>query len=125
HDPPQQPPPPPSLAKSRDDSLPPATAKLETSTLVFVDSQAGHSWAESRSANRVRTSNFSEQLSHRYSYMGISVNDSKLSELARLISGWPGLVARPDLALVEDGLVLLDHLGDARRVVDVGSGAGL
>ena len=53
------------------------------------------------------------------------MNDSKLSELARLISGWPGLVARPDLALVEDGLVLLDHLGDARRVVDVGSGAGL
>lgn len=57
--------------------------------------------------------------------MGISVNDSKLSELARLISDWPGLGARPDHALVEDGLVLLDHLGDARRVVDVGSGAGL
>jgi 16S rRNA (guanine527-N7)-methyltransferase len=53
------------------------------------------------------------------------VNDSKLSELARLIADWPGLVARPDLSLVEDGLVLLDHLGDARRLVDVGSGAGL
>jgi len=57
--------------------------------------------------------------------MGISVNDSKLSELARLIEAWPGLVARPDPSLLEDALVLLDHLGDARRVVDVGSGAGL
>jgi 16S rRNA (guanine527-N7)-methyltransferase len=57
--------------------------------------------------------------------MGISVNDSKLTELARLISGWPGLTARPDKALIEDGLVLLDHLAGARTVVDVGSGAGL
>jgi len=53
------------------------------------------------------------------------VNDSKLSELARLIADWPGLVARPDPALLDDSLVLLDHLGDARRLVDVGSGAGL
>jgi 16S rRNA (guanine527-N7)-methyltransferase len=45
--------------------------------------------------------------------------------LAKLISEWPGLVARPDLALIEDCLVLNDHLGDARKVVDVGSGAGL
>ena len=68
HEPPQQPPPPPSLAKSREeDSPPPVTAKLETSTLVLVDSQAGQTWAESRSANLVRTSNFSAQLSHRYS----------------------------------------------------------
>ena len=57
--------------------------------------------------------------------MGISVKDSKLLSLAKLISGWPGLVARPDLDLIEDCLVLLDHLGNARRVVDVGSGAGL
>lgn len=57
--------------------------------------------------------------------MGISVNDSKLTELARLIAEWPGLTARPDLALIEDGLVLLDHLAGARTVVDVGSGAGL
>jgi 16S rRNA (guanine527-N7)-methyltransferase len=57
--------------------------------------------------------------------MGISVNDSKLRELGRLIAEWPGLVARPDPALLEDALVLLDHLGDARKVVDVGSGAGL
>lgn len=42
-------------------------AKLETSTLVLVDSQDGHTWAVSRSANLVRTSNFPAQLSHRYS----------------------------------------------------------
>jgi 16S rRNA (guanine527-N7)-methyltransferase len=42
-----------------------------------------------------------------------------------MISEWPGLVARPDLALIEDCLVLVDHLGDARKVVDVGSGGGL
>jgi len=57
--------------------------------------------------------------------MGISVNDSKLAELVRLISEWPGLMARPDLGLVEDGLVLLEHLGNARTLVDVGAGAGL
>jgi 16S rRNA (guanine527-N7)-methyltransferase len=51
--------------------------------------------------------------------------DSKLVLLAKMISEWPGLVARPDLGLVEDSLVLTDHLGDARTVVDVGSGAGL
>jgi hypothetical protein len=85
-DPPQQPPPPP-LPKSTawDDSLPPPTwAKLETSTLVLVDSQAGHIWALSRSANLVSTSKVFEQLSHRYSYMGISMNDSR----ARI--HWPG-----------------------------------
>jgi 16S rRNA (guanine527-N7)-methyltransferase len=57
--------------------------------------------------------------------MGISMNDSKLVLLSEMISEWPGLVARPDLALIEDCLVLIDHLGDARTVVDVGSGAGL
>jgi 16S rRNA (guanine527-N7)-methyltransferase len=57
--------------------------------------------------------------------MGISMKDSKLVALANMISDWPGLVARPDLALIEDCLVLIDHLGDARKVVDVGSGAGL
>jgi 16S rRNA (guanine527-N7)-methyltransferase len=51
--------------------------------------------------------------------------DSKLVSLAKLISEWPGLVAGPNLALIEDCLVLADHLGDARTVVDVGSGAGL
>jgi 16S rRNA (guanine527-N7)-methyltransferase len=57
--------------------------------------------------------------------MGISMHDSKLEELARLIAGWPGLAAGPADALVQDCLVLVDHLGDARRVVDVGSGGGL
>src|SRR5438445_11783846 len=57
--------------------------------------------------------------------MGISVNDSKLSQLARMISEWPGLVSGPADQLIEDALVLLDHLGDAKRLVDVGSGGGL
>ncbi len=57
--------------------------------------------------------------------MGISVNDSRLSELARMIEGWPGLVAGDADELVQDSLVLLEHLGDARTVVDVGSGGGL
>ena len=57
--------------------------------------------------------------------MGISVNDSKLEELARLISEWPGLVSGSPLDLIDDSLVLLEHLGDAKRLVDVGSGGGL
>jgi hypothetical protein len=66
--PPQQPPPPSALPKSSaSDDSPPATAKLETSTLVRVDSQAGQACAVSRSANLVRSSNFPEQLWHRYS----------------------------------------------------------
>ena len=42
-----------------------------------------------------------------------------------MISEWPGLVARPDPALIDDCLVLVEHLEDARTVVDVGSGGGL
>jgi 16S rRNA (guanine527-N7)-methyltransferase len=57
--------------------------------------------------------------------MGISVNDSKLTQLAQMISAWPGLVSGPAGELVEDSLVLLEHLGPAKRVVDVGSGGGL
>jgi 16S rRNA (guanine527-N7)-methyltransferase len=57
--------------------------------------------------------------------MGISVNDSKLVELGRLIAKWGGLVAAPDEGLIEDCLVLVDHLGGARKVIDVGSGGGL
>ena len=57
--------------------------------------------------------------------MGISVTDSKLTELARLISEWPGLVSGPAEELIADSLVLLDHLGEAERLVDVGSGGGL
>lgn len=51
--------------------------------------------------------------------------DSRLSELARQIEDWPGLVSGPAARLVEDSLVLLDHLGDAHSLVDVGSGGGL
>jgi 16S rRNA (guanine527-N7)-methyltransferase len=57
--------------------------------------------------------------------MGISMHDSKLGELARLIAAWPGLAAGPTHDLVEDCLVLVEQLGDARRLVDVGSGGGL
>ena len=46
--------------------------------------------------------------------------------LLNLISSWPGLVARPDRALLEDSLVLLDFLPlGPLRVIDVGSGGGL
>jgi 16S rRNA (guanine527-N7)-methyltransferase len=57
--------------------------------------------------------------------MGISMQDSKLAELAWMIEAWPGLVSQPAAGLVEDSLVLLPHLGEARSVVDVGSGGGL
>ncbi len=56
--------------------------------------------------------------------MGIGVN-SRLARLAQLISEWPGLVSGPPDPLIDDCLVLLDHLGDARSLVDVGSGGGL
>ena len=42
-----------------------------------------------------------------------------------MISEWPGLVSRPADELIDDSLVLLDHLGDPRALVDVGSGGGL
>jgi len=53
------------------------------------------------------------------------MQDSRYSELARMIEAWPGLVSGPAAPLVADSLVLLPFLGDARRVVDVGSGGGL
>ncbi|HEV2027388.1 MAG TPA: 16S rRNA (guanine(527)-N(7))-methyltransferase RsmG [Candidatus Dormibacteraeota bacterium] len=53
------------------------------------------------------------------------MTDSKLVQLARMIFEWPGLVSRPAGELVDDSLVLLDHLGEASTVVDVGSGGGL
>ena len=55
HEPPQHPPPPPLVSappKSIVSSGPPATAKLETSTRVLVDSHDGQTCALSRSANR-------------------------------------------------------------------------
>jgi 16S rRNA (guanine527-N7)-methyltransferase len=57
--------------------------------------------------------------------MGISMLDSKLDELARMVEAWPGLVSGPAAGLIEDSLVLVEHLGTAHRLVDVGSGAGL
>src|SRR5215467_245321 len=51
--------------------------------------------------------------------------DSKEDEYARLLTTWPGLVSGPPAPLVRDCLVLLDHLGDARSLVDVGSGGGM
>lgn len=53
------------------------------------------------------------------------MQDSKQEQLARLIEAWPGLVSAPPRELIEDCLVLVAHLGDARRVIDVGSGGGL
>jgi len=74
HPPPQQPPAlsPLPASKDEDESPVPAKAKLETSTRVLVDSHEGQTCAWSLSANRVKTSNLPVQLSHRYSYMGIS-----------------------------------------------------
>src|SRR5215467_8287357 len=51
--------------------------------------------------------------------------DSKEEKYTRLLETWPGLVSGPAAPLVEDCLVLLDHLGDARSLVDVGSGGGM
>src|ERR1700694_5149980 len=57
--------------------------------------------------------------------MGISVTDSKLEQLSRMISDWPGLVSGPAEELIDDSLVLLAHLGGASTGGDVGSGGGL
>lgn len=42
-----------------------------------------------------------------------------------MIESWPGLVSGRAVELIEDSLVLVDFLEDARRIVDVGSGGGL
>ena len=59
--------------------------------------------------------------------MGISVKDSRLGELARLIEGWPGLVSGPADELIDDCLVLAEHASaaGAGSLIDVGSGGGL
>jgi 16S rRNA (guanine527-N7)-methyltransferase len=54
--------------------------------------------------------------------------NSKLRDYERLLHSWPGLTSRSagdPHPLVEDSLVLLDHLGDAASLVDVGSGGGM
>jgi 16S rRNA (guanine527-N7)-methyltransferase len=58
--------------------------------------------------------------------MGIE-SDSKLAQYARLLAGWPGLIAKGEdaAALVADSLALLPHLEGAARLVDVGSGGGM
>src|SRR5207237_3366117 len=53
---------------------------------------------------------------------------SNLEGYERLLASRPGLVSRSTgdpRQLVEDSLVLLDHLGDARTLIDVGSGGGM
>src|SRR6266571_3192528 len=57
--------------------------------------------------------------------MGISMTDSKLEELERLISSWPGLMARADRALIDDSLVLVEHLGCRRSAPDQAKAAFL
>jgi 16S rRNA (guanine527-N7)-methyltransferase len=51
--------------------------------------------------------------------------EPRLTEYARLLTGWPGLVSGPAEPLVEDSLVLLPLLGKARTLLDVGSGGGM
>jgi len=50
---------------------------------------------------------------------------SKHHAYARLLGAWHGLVAGPPEPLIEDCLVLLEHLGDARSLIDVGAGGGM
>jgi 16S rRNA (guanine527-N7)-methyltransferase len=118
-------------------------AKLETCTRVRDDSQLGQIWPRSRSAKEVSTSNLRSQASQRYSYIGIEKNsrvpgptgspnwpelaasEPRFAEYAQLLSRWPGLISGPAEPLIEDSLVLLPHLGDARTILDVGSGGGM
>ncbi len=51
--------------------------------------------------------------------------DAGLARLHQLISAWPGLVSRPDPALVSDGLALIPHLAGVESLIDIGSGGGL
>ena len=50
---------------------------------------------------------------------------SKLATYTRLLAAWPGLVSGPPEPLVEDCLVLLGYLEDARTLLDVGAGGGM
>jgi 16S rRNA (guanine527-N7)-methyltransferase len=54
--------------------------------------------------------------------------DSKLIDYERLLASWPGLTSRSTGdpgPLVEDSLVLLEHIGGSRTLLDVGSGGGM
>jgi 16S rRNA (guanine527-N7)-methyltransferase len=54
--------------------------------------------------------------------------NSKFTDYERLLVSRPGLVSRSvgdPHRLVEDCLVLLEHVGEARTLVDVGSGGGM
>lgn len=51
--------------------------------------------------------------------------ETQLKALTDLIASWHGLTADNDPTLAEDCLVLLEVLGDAQKLVDVGSGAGM
>jgi 16S rRNA (guanine527-N7)-methyltransferase len=57
------------------------------------------------------------------------MTNSNLDEYCHLVANWPGLVSRSQRQqvrpLVEDCLTLLDHLGSAENLVDVGSGGGM
>jgi 16S rRNA (guanine527-N7)-methyltransferase len=53
------------------------------------------------------------------------VDRERLERYTALLGAWPGLVSGAPGPLVEDCLVLLELLGDARTLVDVGSGGGM
>lgn len=56
---------------------------------------------------------------------GLFGRSPMLRQYVRLLDSWPGLVSGPSQPLVEDSLVLLQHLGDAESLIDVGSGGGM
>src|SRR5256885_8253800 len=56
--------------------------------------------------------------------MGIDMH-SGLAEYGRLLESWRGWVSGPAEPLVEDCLVLLDHLDGVTSLVDVGAGGGM
>lgn len=56
------------------------------------------------------------------------MKDHNLREYERLLASWPGVLSRSvedPRPLVEDSLVLLDHLDGVRSLIDVGSGGGM
>ncbi|MGH7883697.1 MAG: 16S rRNA (guanine(527)-N(7))-methyltransferase RsmG [Candidatus Dormibacteraceae bacterium] len=57
------------------------------------------------------------------------MNFTKLQRYAQLVTEWPGLVGPTGKAelelLIEDSLVLLEHLDEDLQLVDVGSGGGM